>query len=103
MNNEERRLQSFLRSWPHSHYGFNPTPIKLSKSGFFHSPTPSFPDRVVCFCCGIALVHWNAHHDPWFVSFKKKTIIYHIEATKLKIICGTLKGLNMLNVHQLVD
>ena len=70
MNLEERRLHSFGR-WPHTDTtgaaAFLATPIKLAKSGFYHHPTPQYPDRVVCFCCGVALVHWNRHHDPWFV------------------------------------
>jgi hypothetical protein len=66
MNFEERRLQSFRR-WPHTDPTFQATPVKLAKSGFFHHPTMQYPDRVVCFCCGVALVHWNRHHDPWYV------------------------------------
>lgn len=64
MNCEKQRAESFGR-WPHTEHGFAATPFKLAKSGFFHEPTPAYPDRVVCFCCGVALVHWNRVHDPW--------------------------------------
>ena len=63
MHSESSRLLSF-NNWPHPPT-FQASPLKLSKSGFFHSPTDNYNDRVVCFCCGIALVHWNNSHDPW--------------------------------------
>lgn len=80
MNTEERRLQSFRGRWPHDQNRFFATPVKLAKSGFYHNPTDNFPDRVVCFCCGIALVHWNPTHDPW------------TEHTKRAPTCGLVTG-----------
>jgi len=67
MNQEENRLRTFTNLWPHPDI----SPIKLAKSGFYLSPTPQYQDRVVCFCCAVALVHWNKDHDPWTEHIKR--------------------------------
>ena len=64
MEHEIQRLASFNRAtWPHS--GSSLTPERLAAAGFFASPTPKAPDRVVCFACENALTNWDPTDDPW--------------------------------------
>ena len=64
MEQELQRLSSFNRAtWPHS--GTSLTPERLAAAGFFASPTPKAPDRVVCFSCENALTNWDPTDDPW--------------------------------------
>lgn len=64
MEHEVQRLSSFNRAtWPHS--GTSLTPERLAAAGFFASPTPKAPDRVVCFSCENALTNWDPTDDPW--------------------------------------
>lgn len=66
MYKEGSRLDSFTaHNWPHPTSHFNATPTKLAQSGFYLCPTNEYIDRTVCFCCGVALVHWNKESDPW--------------------------------------
>jgi hypothetical protein len=64
MQQEIQRLSSFNKAtWPHS--GTTLTPERLAAAGFFASPTPKAPDRVVCFSCENALTNWDPTDDPW--------------------------------------
>ena len=66
MDVEANRIQTFTQNnWPHPLEGFAATPAKLAASGFFLAPSGQYADRTVCFCCGVALVHWNKSSDPW--------------------------------------
>jgi len=43
--------------------GFPPIQ-KMVTAGFYLSPTTNFPDRVICFCCGVRLTNWKPDCDP---------------------------------------
>ena|SRR3990167_7086745 len=97
MHKEDQRYQSFSQDWPHPLQNFGPTPVKLAKSGFYLSPTVAYKDRVVCFCCGIALVNWQKDHDPWY---KKKHLTKILKENIKNLIF--IKGMNMAFAHPLV-
>jgi Inhibitor of Apoptosis domain/U-box domain len=61
---ESKRLESFAGKWmlPKDYLA---QPWRLAKAGFYYSPRANAKDRCVCFCCGIALVHWEKFDDPW--------------------------------------
>eukprot|EP00211_Chloroparvula_japonica_P001108 CAMPEP_0119126236 /NCGR_PEP_ID=MMETSP1310-20130426/5238_1 /TAXON_ID=464262 /ORGANISM="Genus nov. species nov., Strain RCC2339" /LENGTH=561 /DNA_ID=CAMNT_0007116387 /DNA_START=122 /DNA_END=1807 /DNA_ORIENTATION=+ len=65
---ESDRKASF-RSWPHSS-NYLAQPARLAKAGFYHQARSNARDRVVCFCCGLALIAWERNEDP-FVEHKK--------------------------------
>ena len=56
-----------------SNYAANPQ--KLASAGFYAAPRQEYPDRSVCFCCGIALVRWEVSDDPWteHLEYSKKS------------------------------
>jgi hypothetical protein len=63
MDSEADRLATFKpRAWPH---GARITRERLAAAGFFASPTPAAPDRVVCFACHNTLSEWQPDDDPW--------------------------------------
>lgn len=55
---EADRLKSF-KTWPKQ---MKQKPIELSDAGFFYTHSS---DRVICFCCGGGLNHWEKEDDPW--------------------------------------
>ncbi|KAK6169242.1 hypothetical protein SNE40_020327 [Patella caerulea] len=55
---EEERISSF-KYWPKQ---YKPTKCQLAEAGFFHTGVGT---KVVCFCCGVAVIDWEPIADPW--------------------------------------
>jgi hypothetical protein len=63
MDSEADRLATFKPgAWP---YGAWIAHERLAAAGFFASPTPAAPYRVVCFACHNTLTEWEPNDDPW--------------------------------------
>ncbi|KAJ2540481.1 hypothetical protein EV175_006229, partial [Coemansia sp. RSA 1933] len=60
------RLQTFAASkWPHmGRVGWNVTPDKLARAGFYFTPEWAGDDTATCAFCGYALAEWEPDDDP---------------------------------------
>ncbi|XP_050390103.2 baculoviral IAP repeat-containing protein 3 [Patella vulgata] len=54
----EERISSF-KYWPKQ---YKLTKCQLAEAGFFHTGVAT---KVVCFCCGIAVIDWEPVAEPW--------------------------------------
>ncbi|ESO91189.1 hypothetical protein LOTGIDRAFT_105310, partial [Lottia gigantea] len=57
-NSVEKRLESF-QYWPEQ---YKPNKDQLAEAGFFYSGVFT---KVVCFCCGVAILDWKRKADSW--------------------------------------
>ncbi|ESP01669.1 hypothetical protein LOTGIDRAFT_58906, partial [Lottia gigantea] len=53
-----KRLESF-KNWS---IQFQQTKTQMSEAGFFYT---GVADKVICFCCGVAILNWKPTADSW--------------------------------------
>ncbi|KAJ2078099.1 hypothetical protein H4R24_004708 [Coemansia sp. RSA 988] len=65
-NDVELRLATFAAGeWPHAgREGWNVTPERLAKAGFYFTPEWIGDDTATCAFCGYALAEWEPDDDP---------------------------------------